>query len=347
MGEVVPDRAGGIQRVVMGADSKGYIDSNGGFAPSPAARRPRVDHAHSPTRLLVPMLLLVGLSGLSACSHESATDDLNQTIPAHRFGVIALTLSETPAADRRVDAAGVFARHAILTRDEVLDVLNLPEVPDDAALVQPRGDCVVVVRSLGRGPAATSDRAFADLLDAGEVRLRTRLGSAALRRHTFPALYDNVDGVTYQGIVAGANLDRDGLVLEGRGSYEVGDFLVEARFPEIPRLRSVGGMPAGSDLGAVPIDEDLELRWSPGPADGRVYLELEAPRYDRLATLRCVARDRGRAALPQQGMAELIELAGDGPLRLTLRRIDRVAFAAPGLHTAEAFVVSRDSVPLR
>jgi hypothetical protein len=286
------------------------------------------------------------------CSDHGPEDLMARSQPADRFGLIIVSHSPGPvpggvAEDLRVGA--FFVRHAGFDKTQVLDLINLPDVPEPSMFDLAIGHCEVTERELGEGFEASVD-SYVDLLDAGDVRLfLDARGTTPLRRRAFPDLFSNVGGVTYEAS-AMESATRGSLRIQGKGSRQVGDFVVSLTPTPIPMLRTVAGEPITSNYSGIDWQQPLSIEWSPvqvPTVNTQTYIELAALQFDRIISLRCRAEDRGRATLPQAGIEAVGRVAGKATtVRLSVSRVRHQRFAAAGLHDGDAFYVSRDSILL-
>lgn len=291
---------------------------------------------------------------MTSCAHDSS-DELGRSIPAETFGVLTISYAEhrvPGGAEPMVVVGGVFARHAGVDRRGVLDVLNLPDLPSDDALALTRDNCILVDRVLGEPPGGDPYDTFIELVDAGEIRLGYQDESAPLRLRSFPELYENVTGVTYEGFVPASTVAGRTLQLSGRGSSEVGPFRVALEAPPVPTLIEVAGQPIIGSYSGYDWEGDLNVKWLPAETDptasGPVMIELVVLQFDRAESLQCMTADTGEVGLPPQGVAALARSVGqDATVRLIVRRLASAQFSTSGLHSGRAYFVARDSVILQ
>ena len=297
----------------------------------------------------------MGLGVLASCAEEAPQDDLAVSVPADRFGLLTISYSEhrvPGGAEPQLLMGGFFARHAGLTRDGVLSVLNLPDTPGGADLDQPVGSCRYAERELG-GTMDDDGGAFVDLLDAGSVRLTIDGRKVGLRRRSFPDIFGSVSGITYEGALDDPTGTSGAVLVEGRGSYEVGSFMVSVTPPPVARLLEVDGAPVLGTYASLRWDADAEVRWLPqervvASEPLPVVVEVVALQFNRVASVRCVVDDTGSMLVPRSELQKLAPSAtADATVRLVLRRIARARFAAAGLHSGEVMFISRDSVLLQ
>ena len=292
---------------------------------------------------------------VSALSCGGPGDDGLEDAPlgGERFAVIAIVRSESkaPGADDEVQVTGFFARDRGFDRALILDLASLPDVPDARLLALETGRCEMREARSGQPPEADEFEAFVDFLDAGEIRLDFgEHGVQSMRRRPFAELWSSVNGVTYTASIPVELADQP-LQIAGLGSPELGDFRVRRALPPVPTVRAVGHEPVTGAYASIDWADDLEVQWSAPVAEelgARLLISLEALQYDRTVALDCVVRDIGIAILPAAGVALVSQRATeDATVRLVVRRIARVPFAAAGMHQADAFFVSRNAVLLK
>jgi hypothetical protein len=299
--------------------------------------------------LVVAVFLVVG------CAEEVPADYEAFHAPATQLGLLTIVYSETGipgSSNPTVIVDGVFSRASGFTHDDVLYAVNLPNTPDRIGTALGTGDCEIVVQRLGQPLTAAGDSPFIELMDVGEIRVRFGTEEYRLTRRSFPELFEQVHGVTYDAVLSDTerNILGNGAMVEGLGSETVGDFRVDIRAPHVPRLLAIDGQPVTTHYASLPWDRDIRVRWlvderTPPTQAGVVYLELNAIQLDQTASLRCVVEDTGTALLPRTGIQELLPNINDTTtLRMVVRRITEVDFSAPGLHGGMVFFISRDSV---
>ncbi len=280
------------------------------------------------------------------CAEELPSRELGSSAPASRFGHLSITYSEhrvPGGVDPQVIASGLFARHIGVSKTDVVSAIVSSDGFDDTPVV---GACRVESRALGLRPGEDH---FVDLVDAGELRVNAPAGSVRLDRRSFPEVYPAVTGLTYEGTLPRPELGEDTpLRIEGRGSYEVGPFVVEATLPAVPSLLAVDGTPVTGPYAAVRWDADLEVRWAvpePNRRAATALIDVVVLGYDRVTTLRCATPDSGLALLPRAGLAALADARQpDATTRLVVQRVRHAPFAAAGIHGGEVVVSSRDAV---
>ena len=296
------------------------------------------------------LVCFVAASCLS-CAEEVAPEEYLHNEPADRFGLITVTYNEhriPGGVEPQVLVNAFFARHVALSHEQVLDIVNHPDTLEPSISAVPVGQCRIKTRDL-REQALTHDSAYLDLLDAGDIRISTEEQALALRRRSFPDIFPMVTGLTYEGILSDTRRLRHGtsLLLEGRGSQEVGDFVVSLKAPSVPRLLEVASQPVTGSYSSFDWTTDLEIKWLCLGEAGNVLVELVAIDFDRSVSLQCRLPDTGVGHITNTAL-ELMKgrVAPDSTLRLIVRRVARSRFQTPGIHFGEVTYVSRDSVLL-
>jgi hypothetical protein len=176
-----------------------------------------------------------------------------------------------------------------------------------------------------------------ELLDVGDVTIRTGHNAMPLAVRAFPDVGDLVSGVFYTSRDAASDLPVPSrYVVESSGSAGIEAFRVEAMAPPSPgrvllQERELDESPSLIE------GEPVALRWSAFPRAERerlqhasdvVYVDLAAP--ERGALVRCTFRDAGQATIP--GAALGADTFGAMPVTLTvgLHRVRRSALEARG-----------------
>jgi len=194
------------------------------------------------------------------------------------------------------------------------------------------------------GKAASSalgSLGFIELIDVGDVSLRTGGSVTSLAARAFPDVGDLVSGMFYTSRDAASDLPAAATyTLETTGSALVDRFAVDADAPAAPEDVQVAETPLGD--GPVLAAEDAAVvRWRagddgaangprPDPKD-MVVIDVSAASG---ASIRCAFPDAGQAALP--GWVLTSGVLGPLPATATLgvHRIRERSFAASGLDTA-------------
>ena len=198
----------------------------------------------------------------------------------------------------------------------------------------------VVTETVNSKTAAWSQLGNIELIDVGDVTLRTGGAAMPLAARAFPDVGDLVSGMFYTSRDAASDLPAAATyTLEGTGSALVDRFAIEADAPAAPEDVRVGE----STLADGPTLEEarpVAVRWRSAEAATRaqqagtqaprdlVLVDVSAPSG---ASIRCAFRDSGKAQLP----GWILGAAVLGPLpavaTIAVHRVRERSFVAPGL----------------
>ncbi|HLV66147.1 MAG TPA: hypothetical protein VKY73_10055 [Polyangiaceae bacterium] len=259
------------------------------------------------------LLAIFGLgSTLAACSGSTAS----HTVDADHGSTHALvSIERRDSPDASLTLAQAFASFvrtppevdpSVVRRVTGLD-LGLPEL----------GQCTAAPGRDGSMPLSPFDRV--ELLDAGDVALRTPDGRVELAPRPFPAVTDQISGVVYTTRDRAAQLPpAERYALDIAGSAELPPLAVDAEAP--PRLEDVTLDGAPLEAGARLTRSGALLGWAPGSERDLVYVTLSGPDGARSAV--CAFPDAGRGVLPAS------VLPSAGPATLSVHRLRAVALNA-------------------
>jgi hypothetical protein len=230
--------------------------------------------------------------------------------------VIAVTRSAPAASpeDARADAFAGFVRTTGDTEPQA--ALRLAGLGLDLPAV---GEC----RRGARTDTPRSGPTAFELLHAGEVTLIAGGAVTTLAPRAFPTIIDSISGVVY------TTRDRAAAPLPAASSYTVattGGSSLEA-------LSGEGHAPAlldGVELAGEPFDEletapaqgDLTLRWTPGSAGDRVYVELVGAGEPSTCAF---ADESGQGTIPASA------LPAHGAAAVSIHRLREATFSDVGL----------------
>jgi hypothetical protein len=207
----------------------------------------------------------------------------------------------------RLQVAAVFAdidrRDVAFLGDLVGQSLEAPVVPALDSCVRQAG-----LLHQFDGRPGTPPHAWAQLLDVGNVALRTRETELPLRVQMVPSLFASVRGVRYD---ADLDMGRPWLAmgelsLSATGGDGIAPFQATVTVPRPVRLTHVGNAPVRGGRVTVPLGgEELLLRW--GSVDGSAELEVQlgAEVPGGLGWLRCRLQDDGAFTVPADLVASL------------------------------------------
>ncbi|WP_437732937.1 hypothetical protein [Sorangium sp. So ce1335] len=200
------------------------------------------------------------------------------------------------------------------------------------------GSCMVL--SPAGDEAATSLSAIGpiELLDAGDVTMRTDSAAMPLAARAFPDVGDLVFGVFYTSRDATSDLPAPArYVFESSGTGLLDRFSFEADAPAGPEEVRVGdadladGVQLDAGVGAV-----VQWRADEGAEAGRsrdvIYVDVTSARG---TAVRCAFKDTGRGVIP----GSLLDPSTLGPLpadaTLAVHRTRQVPFSASGIDLGE------------
>lgn len=174
-----------------------------------------------------------------------------------------------------------------------------------------------------------------ELLDVGDVTVRTGDTAMPLAARAFPDVGDLVFGVFYTSRDSASELPAPARYsFESSGSGIIERFSFEADAPPAPEDVRIGDAELADE---VVLEEGASavVRWRADEAasgDDRVYVDVAAASG---AAVRCAFRDTGRGVVP--GSALTAQAFGALPAGVTVavRRVREAPFAAPGVDLGE------------
>lgn len=218
-----------------------------------------------------------------------------------------------------------------------------PEVAEGAvgqAFVLPSAGSCMVLSPAAEDEAASSFSSLSpiELLDAGDVTMRTDSTKMPLAARAFPDVGALVFGVFYTSRDATSDLPAPArYVFESSGSGQLDGFAFEADAPAGPEDVRVGDadladvVELDAGVGAV-----VQWRADEGGEAGRtrdaIYVDVTSAHG---TTVRCAFKDTGRGVIP----GSLLDPSTLGPLpasaTLALHRTRQVPFSASGIDLGE------------
>jgi hypothetical protein len=274
------------------------------------------------TSIAAPLAL-----GLGGCS--APVEDVADASGAATRGLVTIERASTEGTTR----TSVAARFMRVTPSS--DVAVAEQLVGSTLEVPAAGRCaplhgVGATDAVAPAPGTTS----IDLLDVGDVSLASgNEPSMALATRAFPDLGDLVSGVFYTSRDAATELPAPArYVVRGTGSAAVDRFAIEAEAPSAPDDVRVGDAALAE---GVSLEEGApaHVRWT---ADRGARAE-DVILVDVTSTggvgARCAFVDGGEGVLPASAVGAA--LGADGRATVTVHRVRREAFAAPGLDAGE------------
>jgi hypothetical protein len=265
-------------------------------------------------------------------------------------------------------ASAHFVRTGSLEPSDVATLLRWPVWARGASEPVPAADCRLASEpdDIDGALQRVESQGPLELLDVGELVLRTPSGLQPLPARETPLLAGVLEGVAYTfsevkdpasaaldpglpdadasaewsitGVGFGGGSGARGVVVPSA----VGAFQAAAVAPREPALESVGGQPVGASAQALVLGQsnDLEVRWTAGAPSGRVTVELEAERR----SLVCRSGDSGRFVVPA-ALVRSLGPAAKATLRVT--RTARAALDGQGIASGELVVAVSSAAPVQ
>ncbi len=266
-------------------------------------------------RFLAPVVLAGSALGC-ATEVESFTTDARSGTTQALVAVERSTTVASPATARSgalaqlVHASGEVEGRAVLG---LVSGLGALPAADECAVTRPAASTVG-----GLAPA--------ELLELGTVTLEAGGLASTLAPHAFPTVTDVISGVVY------TTRDRSPLpegleyTLTTSGTPLVPALEVTSVAPVAPTDATLDGI-ALADVETLAPNHPFELAWTPGHPDDLVVLRLVAADAEPVAC--AFPADRG------VGTVSGASFAGRGVGRLSVHRVRRTEFVAPGIDRAE------------
>ena len=273
-------------------------------------------------------ILLVAASAFGAFGCSAPVVDAADASGAVTQGLVLVERSAAGSAAPQTNVSAKFMRLPAAADVDLAE--RVVGTPFDRP---PAGGCM----ALG---AAADDPALGslgpiELLDVGDVTVRTGEDAMPLAARAFPDVGDLVFGVFYTSRDAASELPAPArYAFEGSGSTLIDRFSFEADAPSGPEDVRIGDVELSEE---IVLEEGVAaaLTWradDPATADDRVYVDVIAASG---SAVRCGFRDTGRGVLP--GSALRAQALGSLPAGVTVavRRVREVPFSAPGVDFGE------------
>ena len=303
--------------------------------------------------MLLRMLLLSVLVLSAGCSGPEGLGDDAPHGDQGRFGLVSVSYDHDWSHGEEatpLTTSAQFVRYSALDRDQVARLLALPLDPGRDLPSLDRCKTYSLSADAAAEVALEGDETGSvELVEAGDLRIRTDDKSVTLSPRHFPWLLPFISGVVY-GEAQSSTVKKVGLVtVSADGGEAVGAFAVQTSSPALPRIIKVGGVQPSA---LVTVRQGpLALTWAGAGAAGQdavvetdasadvTYAELRFQRDKRDMVLRCRVQDDGSFDLPLAGVAA-------GRVTLDLVRLRTTQFSASGLDQGELRVAARDRVSL-
>jgi hypothetical protein len=237
-----------------------------------------------------------------------------------------------------VDAGALFVRWRGLAESTIGALLSLPGYGVDE--LRP-GVCQLINQPQAMG-AATGGRADVQLLEAGDITVKTPDRLLGLPPRLYPDVLPTVSGFVYGAATDLTPAPR--YAVQSDGGEEIHYFSAGTDAPAEVRLDRLGGLDAAPGI-AVPRMLDLPVQLDAPGSDGLVYVELSIGGADSQMAVRCRAATGGASAvtIPARVLRDLP--AGDAELAVV--RAVSGELRGAGLARGELWVEYRDELAIR
>lgn len=277
----------------------------------------------------VMQLVASGAFAALGCS-TPVIDDVADANGAVTQGLVLVERSAAEGAAPQTNVSAKFMRIPAAADPELAE--RVVGSPFDRPLV---GACQAVGAGADEPSPGLGAAGPIELLDAGDVTLKTGALEMPLAARAFPDVGDLVFGVFYTSRDAASELPAPARYsFESSGSGLLERFSFEVEGPHGPEDVQIGDVELAD--GAL-LEEGVSaiVRWRAAEttqADDRVYVDVIAASG---AAVRCAFADTGRGVIP--GSALRAETLGPlpGSVDVAVRRVREVPFAAPGMDLGE------------
>lgn len=200
------------------------------------------------------------------------------------------------------------------------------------------GECMAVSPLAGEDTSsALSALGTIELLDVGDLTMKTGDSVTPLAARAFPDAFGLVSGVFYTSRDAAADLPAPAkYVLEGSGSSSIDRFAIEADAPAAPDEVRVGDAALGDEV-VIEGGSSAVVRWRSdaalsAQAGDLVYVDITAASG---AALRCAFNDEGRGEVPASILRGGVLGALPAAATLSVHRVRLGTFIGPGIDLGE------------
>jgi hypothetical protein len=288
-------------------------------------------------RLLVALVLAstTVFIGCGAGSDEGTLSSQQE----RSFGLMSITYTRDAAAsDLELLTTAQFVRYSAVEATQVARLLALPLDPQRDLPAADSCQLYDLEVDLQDNVADDQELASIELLEAGNLDVRTSAGSLSLVPRHYPGLLPFIFGVVYGEGQADRVAQAGTVEVSGNGGEMVGAFAVKSATPELPQLTSLGG--------EMDPRQSLALGWQGTAQQGDTfYLELRKVDGKEQQVLRCRPNDDGTFNVSSSDLAGLGLTSGDR-LQLDAARLRRTDFSASGLESAALQLTIRDRATL-
>jgi hypothetical protein len=217
----------------------------------------------------------------------------------------------------------------------------------------PAGRCVRLSseRLVDDALTSASPDAQVTMMDAGDLVVLAAGRPDRLTPRYMPEIIPFVSGVGYGSEAAAASAPLDlsddaEVQVSGFGGPDVKRFDTSVRLPTAPVITSVGGVDPAEAPVVIDRGADLDVAWAESVPRGEDLVVVDIG-WGGADSLRCRADAAQHLVVPQAALAEALRGADATSLTVSVERVRRVPWSAPGLDGADLIVSVRDVVPAR
>jgi hypothetical protein len=291
------------------------------------------------------LALMLGAAACVTDSVPSGPPDAGQS----RFARVLVDVALPRDGEPSVASQARFVRVTDMDVEAAQVLAGATAVP---AELLPAGRCVRLSteRLVDDALNTASPDAQVNMMDAGDLVVLAAGRPDRLAPRYMPEIIPFVSGVGYASespaTSAPLDLSDDAEVqVSGFGGPDVARFDTSVRLPSAPVITAVGGIDPAEAPVVIDRGADLDVAWAePSPrGDDLVVVDIGWAGGD---SLRCRAVGT-HLVVPQAVLADALRGADATSLTVSVARVRRVPWSAPGLDGADLIVSVRDVVPAR
>jgi hypothetical protein len=267
-----------------------------------------------------------------------------------RYARVRVDVALPREGDATVTTEARFLRVTDLDAEAAQVLAGATEVPPE---LLPLGRCVRVSadRLVDDALASASPDAQVTMLDAGDLVVQAAGRPDRLSPRYIPEIVPLVSGVWYESEATDTTnappvyVGDDAYVqVTGFGGHDIGRFDSSVRLPPAPTVSRIGGVDPSEAPIVIDRNADLDVAWQAAPrGDDAFVVSLD---WGHGQLLRC--RSEGTHLVVKQAeLADALRGVEAANLTISVERIRRVPWAAPGLDAADLVVSVHDVVPAR
>ncbi|EYF06292.1 hypothetical protein [Chondromyces apiculatus] len=278
-------------------------------------------------------VLIVASSALAATGCSTPVVDMADANGVVTQGLVLVERSAVEGASAQTNVSAKFMRLPATADADLAE--RIVGSPFDRP---PVGTCLPVggARGATEEPAPSfSGTGPIELLDVGDVTVRTREAPLALAARAFPDVGDLVFGVFYTSRDTSSELPAPArYTIDSSGSALLERFSFDADAPASPEDVRLGDVDL-SDEAVIEEGKSVLLTWralDTAHVDDRIYVDVIAASG---AAVRCGFEDTGRGVLPASALHVRASEGQPTSVTVAVRRVREVPFAAHGIDFGE------------